>query len=91
MNTAHYLALYNQQRAESTLPTGGQLRALEQLAGLRPPPPYNCGRISSHVGWKRGRWVTDTCHCGHRFGVPRGKKGRYQCDCCADMAEGGGY
>lgn len=88
---AYYLALYNRDKAASSLPKGANLRALEELAGLREPPPVNCGRISSHAGWHRGKWVRDVCHCGHRFGVPRGSKGKYQCNCCADMAEGGGY
>ena len=50
--------------------------------------PVSCGRISSHASWYRGGWVTDTCHCGHAFRVPTHSKGKYQCNCCADRAEG---
>ena len=52
---------------------------------------HNCGRIASHSGWQRGKWATDTCACGHKFGVPAGSLGKYQCNCCADRAEGNGY
>ena len=48
-------------------------------------------RISSHGGWYRGRWEQDVCHCGQRMLVPKGKKGHYQCNTCADRAEGLGY
>lgn len=51
--------------------------------------PVNCGRISSHVNWYKGKWERDTCHCGHRFSVPKGSKGKYRCNCCADAAEFG--
>ena len=53
-------------------------------AGLLPPKPYSCGKISSHGDWYHGKWVTDTCGCGHKFRVPKGSKGKYRCDCCAN-------
>jgi hypothetical protein len=47
-------------------------------------------KISSHAGWYRGSWEKDLCHCGQAILVPRGKKGVYQCNDCADRAEGWG-
>jgi hypothetical protein len=46
-----------------------------------------CGKIDSHP-WYRGRWVTDTCACGHKFRVPAGSKGKYRCNCCANLQYG---
>ena len=48
-------------------------------------------KISSHSSWYRGRWEKDKCSCGQAMLVPRGTKGKYQCNSCADMAEGLGY
>lgn len=84
LNETYYLAIYETHRADGTLPRGQNLRALQELAGLKPARPYNCGKISSHAGWYEGKWVTDTCPCGHKFRVPAGKKGYYRCNCCAD-------
>ena len=84
MNTNDYLTIYQDHKANGDMPTGANLRALEQLAGLKPSQPYNCGKISSHANWYRGKWTTDTCACGHKFRVPAGDKGRYRCDCCAN-------
>ena len=47
-------------------------------------------KISSHAGWYRGSWEKDQCHCGQAILVPRSKKGVYQCNSCADRAEGWG-
>ena len=60
----------------------------EAYKAARTARPVNCGRIASHSGWRRGRWVTDKCSCGHTFSVPAGEGGKYQCNCCADRAEG---
>lgn len=60
----------------------------EQTAKALAARPFYCGRIASHSGWKRGKWVNDTCACGHVFQVPTGSTGKYQCNCCADRAEG---
>ena len=46
-------------------------------------------KISSHDGWYRGRWVTDTCTCGNKMRVPAGKIGVYRCNDCADQTEFG--
>ena len=45
-------------------------------------------KIDSHSGWYRGRWEKDKCSCGQGMLVPRGTKGKYQCNSCADMVEG---
>lgn len=88
MNESDYLKEYEAREIANTLPNGANLRALKELAGIKPEKPISCGRISSHVGWYRGKWEIDICHCGHRFRVPVGKKGYYQCNCCADREEG---
>jgi len=45
-------------------------------------------KISSHSSWYRGTWQKDICHCGQILLIPFGKQGIYQCNSCADMAEG---
>jgi len=82
--TQHYLAIYQEHKAAGTLPRGAKLRLLEENAGLEPSQTPNCGKISSHVNWYREKWVTDTCACGHKFKVPKGKKGTYRCNCCSN-------
>ena len=54
-------------------------------------PAQRPEKIASHSGWYRGSWEIDTCHCGQKIRVPQGTKGQYQCNDCADRAEGGGY
>ena len=90
MDQAHYRAEYERALAAGELVAMPDARreSLKRLAGITPERPYNCGRVSSHQGWYKGAWAADTCQCGHRFSVPRGKRGRYVCDCCADRAEG---
>jgi hypothetical protein len=46
-------------------------------------------KISSHAGWHKGPWLVDICPgCGKKFLVP--KRDYYQCNQCADRAEGKG-
>ena len=84
MSEAEYLKVYEEHKANGTLPKGRNLQALQELAGIKPTGPVHCGKISSHAGWYRGKWVTDTCRCGHKFKVPQGSKGKYRCNCCAN-------
>jgi len=81
-----YRQMYDAKVANGSLAAMSKAsrRALMECAGLVPERPHNCGRISSHAGWYRGKWHTDTCECGHKFGVPKGKRGYYRCDCCAN-------
>lgn len=81
-----YKQEYERRKASGELAkmTRVNRRALEELAGVIPTTPLNCGKIASHVGWYTGKWVTDTCACGHKFKVPKGARGKYRCNCCAD-------